>query len=269
MDVLLVRLRFPFFSVARRSYQVRTSLLLPSPSALKGALAKGLILLEPEKYIGDSLDTMAKKAVAEVEEKLVDVKSVSVAPISPLIKNAFLLKRLRNLESGSKAEKDDAMRREYTFTRELLVAYIFKDLSNGEKERYLKAAMLIDAIGDTESLATPVWASFVRSEEKGAPLAFSAPYSQVSPLLFQSLQWKGKIKVYTERAWVSPDYSGGSKRRKTKGPEEETFYIPIEERHHRRTVYYTRTTQVPEVKRAIVLDREVLGIWTPESSSGN
>ncbi|WP_367884141.1 type I-A CRISPR-associated protein Cas5a [Thermococcus sp. JCM 11816] len=170
MDVLLLRLRFPFFSVARRSYQVRTSLLLPSPpSSLKGALAKGLILLNPEKYASDSLDKAAIKAVREIESKLVNVKAVSVAPVSPLVKNAFLLKRLRNLESGSKAEKDDAMRREYTFTRELLVAYIFKDLTHDEKERYLRAAMLIDTIGDTESLATPVWASFVEPEEKTAP----------------------------------------------------------------------------------------------------
>jgi len=269
MDVLLLRLRFPFFSVTRRSYQVRTSLLLPSPSALKGALAKGLVFLEPEKFRGDSLDAMAKKAVEEVEKKLVDIRAISIAPISPLVKNAFLLKRLRNLESGSRAEKDDAMRREYTFTRELLVAYLFKDLSEKEKERLLKAAMLIDTIGDTESLTTPVWASFVKLEEKKAPLAFSAPYSEVSSLLFKKLQASGRVKVYTERVWVSPDYSGNSSGRSKQSQREETFYIPVEERRHKRTVYYARTLHVPEMKKSLILDGEVLGIWIPASSSGN
>lgn len=272
MDVLLVRLRFPFFSVARRSYQVRTSLLFPSPSALKGALAKGLILLNPEKYAGDSLDKAALKAVREIESKLVNVKAVSVAPVSPLIKNAFLLKRLRNLEPGSKAEKDDAMRREYTFTRELLVAYIFKDLASEEKERYLKAAMLIDTIGDTESLATPFWASFVEPEEKTAPLAFSAPYSEISTLLFPSMQTKGKIRMYTERAWVSPDYSQtvqvkGKRDKGQKETEEETFYLPIEECRQKRTVYYKRTVYSPNVEKALTIDGEVLGIWIPETFS--
>ncbi|ASJ08821.1 type I-A CRISPR-associated protein Cas5 [Thermococcus siculi] len=272
MNVLLVRLRFPFFSVARRSYQVRTSLLLPPPSSLKGALAKGLILLNPEKYASDSLDKAASKAVGEIESKLVNVKAVSVAPISPLVKNAFLLKRLRNLESGSKAEKGDAMRREYTFTRELLVAYVFKDLTREEKERYLKAAMLIDIVGDTESIATPLWASFVEPEEKIAPLAFSAPYSEISSLLFPNIRAKGKIKVYTERAWVSPDYSRAiqAKRKRgkgKKGPEEETFYLPIEERRHKRTVYYTRTVYSPNVGKALTIDGEVLGIWIPKNSS--
>ncbi len=282
MDVLLVRLRFPFFSVARRSYQVRTSLLLPSPSALKGALAKGLALLEPERFGGDSLDTVAKKAVAEVEEKLVDVRAVSVAPISPLVKNAFLLKRLRNLEPVKDKKKlktqedwekamtkSDAMRREYTFTHELLAAYVFKDLSDGEKERYLKAAMLIDTIGDTESLTTPLWATFVKPEEKTAPLTFSAPYSEVSSSLFQKLQANSRVKVYTERAWVSPDYSGNSPGRGKKGSEEETFYLPVEERRHKRMVYYARTLHAPEVKRSVVLNGEVLGIWTPRNSSEN
>lgn len=261
MDILLVCLRFPFFSVAKRSYQVRTSFLLPPPSALKGALAKGLILLKPEKYASSSLDEAALKAIKEIESKLVDIKAVSVAPLSPLIRNAFLLKRLRNLESGSNAEKSDAMRREYTFTRELLVAYIFKNLTQEEKNLYLKAAMLIDVIGDTESLATPVWASFVKPEDKKAPLAFSAPYTEIYSLLSSKIQAKGKIRMYIEKMRVSPEYS------KTKGPQEENFYLPIEERRYKRIVYYARTIYPPEVEKALTVDGEVLGIWIPKNSS--
>ncbi|AEC52734.1 CRISPR-associated protein Cas5, Apern subtype [Pyrococcus sp. NA2] len=276
MDILLVLLRFPFFSVARRSYQVRTSLLLPSPSALKGALAKGLIMLEPEKYLGISLDTAAKKAVAEIENKLVNIRAIYVSPRTPLVKTAFLLKRLRNLEpikdeKKIKTEEDwekamtksDAMRREYTFTRELLVAYIFRDLSEEERERYLKAAMLIDTIGDTESLATPVWASFIKPKKRTATLAFSAPYEEISNLLSRGLKNKGKIKIYYEDVRISPDYSGISGGR---GVPEERFYLPIEERRYRRTLYYIRTNSAPEVEDAIEFDGEVLGIWISKSS---
>ena len=89
-------------------------MLLPSPSALKGALARSLVLLKGIK--GENLDEVARKAVKDIEDKLVDVRAVEVAPLTPLVKTAFLLKRLRNLEKGSKPEKSDAMRREYVFT---------------------------------------------------------------------------------------------------------------------------------------------------------
>jgi len=252
MDILLVRLRFPFYSVARRSFQVRTSLLLPSPSALKGALARGLVLLNGIK--GKNLDEVARKAVKDVEEKLVDVRAVEVASLTPLVKTAFLLKRLRNLEKGSKPEKSDAMRREYVFTRELLVAYVFRTLSEEEKELYRKAAMLIDTVGDTESLATVVWAGFVSPIRKSAPLAFYAPYQEISRALTNKVKNGGAVKIHTETMLVSPDY--GSRK-------EDIFYIPVEERRRKRVVYYERTAKVPDVERAIELDREVLGIWLP------
>ncbi|ACS33795.1 type I-A CRISPR-associated protein Cas5a [Thermococcus gammatolerans] len=265
MDVLLVRLRFPFYSVARRSFQVRTSLLLPSPSALKGALARGLVLVKGIK--GENLDEVARKAVKDIEDKLVDVRAVEVAPLTPMVKTAFLLKRLRNLEpirdkkklktpeDWEKAmTKDDAMRREYVFTHELLVAYVFKGLSGEEKELYLKAAMLIDTIGDTESLATVVWADFVSPSEKSAPLAFYAPYQEISQALANKVRNGGAVKVHTETMLVSPDY--GSRR-------EEVFYLPVEEKRRKRVVYYERTTKVPDVENAIELNGEVLGLWLP------
>ncbi|AMM53710.1 type I-A CRISPR-associated protein Cas5a [Pyrococcus kukulkanii] len=261
MDILLVRLRFPLYSVARRSFQVRTALLLPSPSALKGALARGLILLRGAE--GSTLDEVAEKTIRELEEKLVDVRAVSAAPLGPLVKNAFLLKRLRNLESEKNPEKDDAMRREYVFTTELLVAYIFRELSEEEKALYWKAAMLIDTIGDTESLATPVWAEFAELKEKCAPLAFYAPYKNVERLLTRAVKEKGRVKVFTEAMRVSPDYtkSGGLRHA------EEVFYLPITEKRHRRIIYYERTTLVPDVNTAVELDGEVFGIWIPGSSS--
>jgi len=81
MDVLLVRLRFPFYSVARRSFQVRTSLVLPSPSALKGALARGLALLRGTSK--ETLDDVARETLAELEERLVDVRAVYASPVAP------------------------------------------------------------------------------------------------------------------------------------------------------------------------------------------
>ncbi|ASJ12049.1 type I-A CRISPR-associated protein Cas5a [Thermococcus thioreducens] len=252
MDVLLVRLRFPFYSVARRSFQVRTSLILPSPSALKGALARGLVLLRGAD--GENLDDVARKAVEELDEKLVDAKAVGVAPLTPMVKTAFLLKRLRNLEKGSKPEKDDAMRREYVFTKELLVAYIFKNLTEEEKNLYLRAAMLIDTLGDTESLSTVVWAGFVKPLKNSAPLAFYAPYGEISNALTKKVQSGGAVRISTETMLVSPDY--GSRR-------EEVFYLPIEERRKKRVVYYERTAKVPDVEGAIELDGEVFGIWIP------
>ncbi len=254
MDVLLVRLRFPFYSVARRSFQVRTSLLLPSPSALKGALARGLVLLKGIK--GENLDEVAEKAVKDIEEKLADVRAVEVAPLTPMVKNAFLLKRLRNLEKGSKPEKSDAMRREYVFTHELLVAYVFRTLSEEEKALYLKAAMLIDTIGDTESLATVVWAGFVNLVKKSAPLAFYAPYQEISKALPDKVWNGGAVRVHTETMLVSPDY--GNRR-------EEVFYLPVEEKRRKRVVYYERTAKVPDVEGAIEVNGEVLGLWLPKS----
>ncbi|WP_367884140.1 hypothetical protein [Thermococcus sp. JCM 11816] len=79
--------------------------------------------------------------------------------------------------------------------------------------------------------------------------------------------------MYTERAWVSPDYSRAvhAKRKRSRGkeePEEETFYLPVEERRHKRTVYYTRTVYSPNVEKALTIDGgEVLGIWIPWNSS--
>lgn len=270
MDVLLVRLRFPFYSVARRSFQVRTSLILPSPSALKGALARGLVLLRGVD--GENLDDVARKAVEEIDRKLIDARAVGVAPLTPMIKTAFLLKRLRNLEPVKDKKKlktkdnweramtkSDAMRREYVFTRELLVAYVFKTLSEEEKELYQKAAMLIDTLGDTESLATVVWAGFVEPVKKSAPLAFYAPYSEISSVLIKKVQSGGVVKVRTETMLVSPDY--GRRR-------EEVFYLPylpVEEKRRKRVVYYERTAKVPDVERAIELGGEVFGIWVPES----
>jgi len=254
MDVLLVRLRFPFYSVARRSFQVRTSLVLPSPSALKGALARGLALLRGTSK--ETLDDVARETLAELEERLVDVRAVYASPVAPLVKTAFLLKRLRNLEGGSKPEKDDAMRREYVFTRELLVAYVFRALSEEEKELYLKAAMLIDTIGDTESLAVAVWAGFVKPVNKNAPLAFYAPYKGISKALLKKVQNGGAVRIRTETMLVSPDY--GSRRK-------DVFYLPLEEKRRRRVVYYERTAKVPDVGNAIELDGEVLGLWLPES----
>lgn len=255
MDVLFVHFRLPFYSVAKKSFQVRASLLLPSPSALKGALAKGLALLSGSNY--SKLDEMAKKLLEEINKKLVDVTAVSASSPAPLVRNYFLLRRLRTLEKDSKkdegSEKTDAMRREYVFAHEIYAIYIFKTLSEDERTLYRKAAFLIDTLGDTESLVSVIYADFVKLEMVPQKLYFYAPLDQVSRKISENIDVLKNIVCENMR--VDPDY--GFKER------EDIFYLPILEKKVGKHIYYEIEPKV-ETKYSIrVRDRE-LGIWIPE-----
>lgn len=253
MDVLAAIFRFPFYSIAKRSYQVRASLVLPSPSALKGALAKGISLLTERN--GDKLDDIAKEIIKELESKLV---YVSAKPYrSAIVKNPILLKRLRNLEpykSKPKTQdewekyftKDDAMRREYTFARELLAIYVFKELSEEKKELFLKAVYLIDQLGDTESVGCVVKAGWFKLKSEKSPLKL---YTELDKLKSENII--GEFIV--EGMLKSPSFGGKI--------EERPYLIPLVERHYKRTTYYVETEDSLEGNYKLEAFGEVMGLW--------
>lgn len=266
MDVLFVHFRLPFYSIAKKSFQVRFSLILPPPSALKGALAKGLALLSSSNK--KKLDELAKELISEINRKLIDVTAVTASSPTPIVRNYFLLKRLRTLESeGSEkkkseaeedktSEKTDAMRREYIFSHELYAIYIFKNLTEEEKIRYKKAAMLIDNLGDTESLVSVVNADFVHIERVPSRIEFYAPINRLSSELSKKIgAWK---KVVLEDMQIDSNFE---KKQETKI---ETFYIPVKEKKINKYIYY-EIDPIIETNIGVRVYDKVLGIWIPES----
>ncbi len=242
MDALVVILRFPFYSIAKRSYQVRASLLLPPPSTIKGALAKGTALLT--KKSGDKLDDIAKEIIKELESKLVYVGAKPYR--SAIVKNPILLKRLRNLEDSKNPEKSDAMRREYTFARELLAVYIFKELSEEEKELYLKAIYLIDQLGDTESVGCVVKADWFKLKSEKTPLKL---YIEFDKLKSENILSEFIIEGMLE----SPSFGDKIK--------EKPYLIPIVEYYYKRSSYYIETENSLEGNYKLEAFGEVIGLW--------
>jgi len=242
MDALVAIFRFPFYSIAKRSYQVRVSLLLPSPSALKGALAKGIALLS--ERCGNKLDDIAREIIKELESKLVYVGAKPYR--SAIVKNPILLKRLRNLEDSKNPEKSDAMRREYTFARELLTVYVFKELNEEEKELYLKAVYLIDQLGDTESVGCVVKADWFKLKSEKAPLKLYIKFDKLkSENIIGEFIVEGMLK--------SPSFDGKI--------EEKPYLIPLVERHYKRTAYYVETKDSLEGNYKLEAFGEVIGLW--------
>jgi len=242
MDALVAIFRFPFYSIAKRSYQVRASLVLPSPSALKGALAKGVALLTERN--GDKLDVIAKEIIKELESKLVYVGAKPYG--SAIVKNPILLKRLRNLEDSKNPEKSDAMRREYTFARELLAIYVFKELSREEKDLYLKAIYLIDQLGDTESVGCVVKVGWFKLKSEKSPLKF---YTEFDKLKSENIIGEFIIEGMLE----SPTFGGKI--------EEKPYLIPLVERHYKRTAYYLETKDSLDGNYKLEAFDEVMGLW--------
>jgi len=240
MEALVALLRFPFYSIARRSYQIRPSLLLPSPSALKGALAKGIILLREDK--GEKLDEIAEKTLKELNSKLLYVGAKPYRSI--VVKSPILLKRLRNLESSSDPEKSDAMRREYTFAREILAIYVFRELTEEEKTLYLKAAYLIDQLGDTESLGSVVAVQWVEVKKGTLQLNTYLPLSKIR------ISVSGIIDAMLE----SPSF--------TKEEKEVPYVLPLSEREYKRTIYYVeKPIQGISSNHYLEVFGEVVGLW--------
>ncbi|WP_064496478.1 type I-A CRISPR-associated protein Cas5a [Methanocaldococcus jannaschii] len=242
MEALVALLRFPFYSFGKQSYQVRQSLLLPSPSALKGALAKGIILLGGKK--GKSLDEIAKKTVEELENKLIYVGAKPYK--SSIIKTPILLKRLRNLEDQKNPEKSDAMRREYVFAREILAIYVFRrKLSEEEKDLMLKAVYLIDQLGDTECVGNVIKTEWVEVKEEKAPLKTYVKFKKVSKMSING----GIIENMLE----TPNFGNKVK--------EEPYLLPLIEKRYRRSSYYVESDRIFDGNYKIIAFDEVIGLW--------
>jgi len=241
MEALVALLRFPFYSFGKRSYQVRPSLLLPSPSGLKGALAKGIILLSGKK--GNSLDEIAEKTVKELEDKLIYVGAKPYK--SSIVKTPILLKRLRNLEEEKNPEKSDAMRREYVFAREILVIYVFKDLNEEEKDLMLRAVYLIDQLGDTECVGNVIKAEWVKVKEEKTPLKAYVKFKKVSKMSING----GIIENMLE----TPNFGNEAK--------EEPYLLPLIEKRYRRSSYYVESDKIVDGNYKIIAFNEVIGLW--------
>ena len=242
MEALVALLRFPLYSFGKQSYQVRSSLLLPSPSALKGALAKGIILLSGKK--GNSLDEIAEKTVKELENKLIYVGAKPYK--SSIIKTPVLLKRLRNLEDPKNPEKSDAMRREYVFAREILIIYVFKgNLSEKEKDLMLRAVYLIDQLGDTECVGNVIKAEWVEVKEEKTPLKAYVKFKKVSKMNING----GIIENMLE----TPNFGNKAK--------EEPYLLPLIEKRYRRNSYYVESDRIFDGNYKIIAFNEVIGLW--------
>ncbi|CAB3287753.1 CRISPR-associated protein Cas5 [Methanocaldococcus lauensis] len=247
MEALVALFRFPFYSFGKYSYQVKVSLLLPPPSALKGALAKGVILLSRKK--GKNLDEIAKKTIEELESKLVYVGAKPYK--SSIVKTPILLKRLRNLEESKKSkdddnDKSDAMRREYVFTREILGIYVFKEkLPKEEKNLILKAVYLIDQLGDTECVGNVIKAEWVEMKEEKTPLKSYVKLKKVSKISING----GIIENMLE----TPNFGNKVK--------EVSYLLPIVEKCYKRDSYYIESDRIFNGNYKIIAFDEVIGLW--------
>ncbi len=251
MDALALLARFPLYSTAERTYQVRTSLVLPPPSTLIGALARGLAYLRNDS--GSSLDELAKKLVNAVKSKLV---MVSARPWdSAVVRNPFLLSRLRTLEPGKGKDTEnkdtknsDALVREYMFSRELLIIFIFRDLDEGEKDELKKAAFLLNSLGDTESIGSVIDVQWLPILTKRTRLN---TYVSLGSCTLSML--KGSYMIQP----MLKEPSFGEDRR-------ERFVLPLREMRDPKTrsVYYT-VSELGEVDSCVEFRGSEVGILLP------
>jgi len=157
--VAIIKLRLPFFSIRNpESFQIGSSLPIPPPSSLVGALAYALAI---RKKLGrDDALTKVRSYIISARVALT-AKLVTIPSPVLLWRYRILDKRgdfLKLIESEgnnhSKVKKKleakfkDALYREYLFTHELDVVYILS------KEIGIDVFKLISRLGDTESLCS-------------------------------------------------------------------------------------------------------------------
>jgi len=171
---VILKIRLPLFSLRQpESFQVSSSLPVPSPSTLVGSLAYAFA-------INDKLDS---KTALEYVRRIVLVARASLAEYMPIIPNPILLWRFRILDRGIEKPKErvspekrftllnrlsmlvkedkynevknlvetklkDALYREYLFTFEINVIFLLRE------EVETKIFYYISRLGDTESLCS-------------------------------------------------------------------------------------------------------------------
>ncbi len=156
MKAFIVTLYFPLFSLKQPlAFQVADTNLLPSPSSLRGALAKSLAYIHPNHFNGNDFQSLVESWLRKVEEI---VPFVTAKPKSCVIKGTVILSRLRTLEQRERKEPRDAMRRGITFLYKLKACFIVNErraietLGSGALNKIWRALWIMDRIGDTESL---------------------------------------------------------------------------------------------------------------------
>jgi len=156
MKAFVVTLYFPLFSLKQPlAFQVADTNLLPSPSSLRGALAKSLAYIHPNHFNGNDFQSLVEDWLQKVEKI---VPYVTAKPESYVVKGTVILSRLRTLEQRKREEPKDAMRRGITFLYKLKACYIvserraIKTLGDNALNKIWQALWIMDRIGDTESL---------------------------------------------------------------------------------------------------------------------
>lgn len=156
MKAFVVSLSFPIFSLKLPlAFQVADTSLLPSPSSLRGALAKTLAYFHP--FSGNNFQEAVEEWMLRIEGF---VPYVTVKPESELVKGSVILSRSRTLEQRGREDPRDAMRRGVVFIHCIKACYVVneekakKELGEDALNQIKEALWLIDRIGDTESLSS-------------------------------------------------------------------------------------------------------------------
>ena len=154
MKAFIVRLNFPLFSLKLPlAFQVADTSLLPSPSALRGALAKTLAYFYP--FNSNDFQEAVEDWMLTVEEF---VPYVTVKPENEIMKGSVILIRSRTLEQRGRDDPKDAMRRGVVFLHSVKACFVIdeeeakKVLGENALHQIREALWLIDRVGDTESL---------------------------------------------------------------------------------------------------------------------
>lgn len=158
--MLLVKATFVptnFFSVKRaESYQFAPSYLLPPPSTLLGAFARGLFLLK------------GMSAPKNEEEAASMIIAATIRALTPLARSGVILKRMRTLEPREETEKEqfkprtDAMVREVVSLPRMEGYYLLdenkasKSLGQEINVEIKRIIYSIDRLGDSESLVSVI-----------------------------------------------------------------------------------------------------------------
>jgi len=213
MKAVYCTLRLPLFSSKLpTAYQIAISAPLPLSATLIGALVRALARVD-QGCSGVNQEEAAKKGLELMLSGLLE--ATSRVTCDGVTRGTVILKRSRELE-GRATEgsfRTDAIRREYVFSRKLQIIYIFKD---DEKAKLaLRAISLMDRIGDTESIISPVeWgiSNVRRVEGDGVNTTIRGSLVKEMP--------DGCYSII--RAYLIPRLTNWPQR-----PKVDTFYIPI------------------------------------------
>ncbi|MEM3449542.1 MAG: type I-A CRISPR-associated protein Cas5a [Nitrososphaerota archaeon] len=226
MTTLLVKVTFVptnLFSIKRaESYQFASSYLLPPPSTLLGAFARGLFLLR------------GMPSPRNEEEAKAMIITATIRALTPLTRTGVVLKRMRTLELRDENEEEsfkprsDAMVREIVSLPKMEGYYLFnkkkvlESLGQEIESEIKRIFYSIDRLGDSESLVsvTSVVVNSVEAEKTSEKV-------EVNTVIEKDFtETVSGDYIYT----IMPDLRD---RSKPKG-----YYIPLSVDSKRTDVYY-------------------------------